>query len=102
MLAGLDRLSTVNNMGDNFSNYFQDSTNWAIFTHNIFNITDNLEPHPGLPLHQREQGLRGRFQQHQHGLPGPAGRLRELPDGRRDAAAGATASGALAPPAWST
>ena len=41
-LAGLDRLSTVNNVGDNAANYFQDSTNWAIFTHNIFNITDNL------------------------------------------------------------
>jgi len=40
--AGLNRLSTVNNMGDNFSNYFQESRNWAIFTHNIFNITDNL------------------------------------------------------------
>jgi outer membrane receptor protein involved in Fe transport len=40
--AGLNRLSTVNNVGDNFSTYNQDSTNWAIFTHNIFNITDNL------------------------------------------------------------
>jgi outer membrane receptor protein involved in Fe transport len=46
--AGLDRLSTVNNMGDNFANYFQESTNWAIFTHNIFNITDNLSLTVGL------------------------------------------------------
>ncbi|MGQ0660048.1 TonB-dependent receptor [Sphingosinicella sp.] len=42
ILAGLDRLSTVNNVGDNNANYFQDSRNWAIFTHNIFNITDQL------------------------------------------------------------
>jgi len=42
VLSGLDRLSTVNNVGDNVSNYYQDSTNWAIFTHNIFNITDNF------------------------------------------------------------
>ncbi len=42
ILGGLDRLSTVNNVGDNFANYFQESTNWAIFTHNIFNITDQL------------------------------------------------------------
>jgi iron complex outermembrane receptor protein len=41
-LAGLDRLSTVNNVGDNNANYFQNSNNWAIFTHNIFNITDTL------------------------------------------------------------
>ncbi len=42
ILGGFDRLSTVNNMGDNFANYFQESTNWAIFTHNIFNITDQF------------------------------------------------------------
>ena len=48
ILGGLDRLSTVNNVGDNFSNYFQDSTNWAIFTHNIFNITDQLSLTVGL------------------------------------------------------
>ena len=46
--AGLDRLSTVNNVGDNFSNYYQESTNWAIFTHNIFNITDRLNLTIGL------------------------------------------------------
>jgi iron complex outermembrane recepter protein len=42
ILGGLDRLSTVNDVGDNNANYFQDSTNWAIFTHNIFDITDQL------------------------------------------------------------
>jgi outer membrane receptor protein involved in Fe transport len=42
ILGGLDRLSTVNNVGDIRSNYRQDSENWALFTHNIFNITDKL------------------------------------------------------------
>ncbi|HKR25072.1 MAG TPA: TonB-dependent receptor [Allosphingosinicella sp.] len=42
MLGGLDRLSTVNNMGDNVSNYFQESTNWALFTHNIIHISDQF------------------------------------------------------------
>ena len=42
VLAGLDRLSTVNNVGDIRSNYRQDSENWALFTHNIFEITDKL------------------------------------------------------------
>jgi iron complex outermembrane receptor protein len=41
-IAGLDRLSTVNNVGDDDSNYFQDSTNWAVFTHNIFKLTDTI------------------------------------------------------------
>ncbi|MES2444923.1 MAG: TonB-dependent receptor [Pseudomonadota bacterium] len=40
--AGLDRLSTVNNVGDNSSNYFQKSQNFAIFTHNIVKFTDTL------------------------------------------------------------
>ncbi|HVQ07303.1 MAG TPA: TonB-dependent receptor [Allosphingosinicella sp.] len=48
VLSGLDRLSTVNNVGDDDANYFQDSTNWAVFTHNIFNITDNLSLTVGL------------------------------------------------------
>jgi iron complex outermembrane recepter protein len=41
-LAALDRLSTLNNLGDQGSLYNQDSRNWAIFTHNIINITDRL------------------------------------------------------------
>jgi outer membrane receptor protein involved in Fe transport len=42
ILGGLDRLSTIRNVGDIRSNYRQDSENWALFTHNIFNITDRL------------------------------------------------------------
>ena len=48
IIAGLNRLSTVVNVGDNSANYFQDSTNWALFTHNIFNITDTLSLTLGL------------------------------------------------------
>ncbi len=39
-LGALDRLTQLRNLGDNGSVYNQDSRNWAIFTHNIFNITD--------------------------------------------------------------
>lgn len=42
ILAGLDRLSTVNNVGDNRALYKQSSENFAFFTHNIVNITDAL------------------------------------------------------------
>ena len=41
-LAGLDRLSTVNNVGDSNADYYQKSTNFAVFTHNIIKLTDTL------------------------------------------------------------
>src|SRR4051812_8165996 len=59
--AGLVRLSTVNNMGDNFANYFQDSTNWAIFTHDIFNITDQLSVTIGLRYTNENKDFRANF-----------------------------------------
>jgi outer membrane receptor protein involved in Fe transport len=56
VLNGLDRLSTVNNVGDNAANYFQESRNWAIFTHNIFNLTDTLSVTIGLRYtHERKE-----------------------------------------------
>jgi outer membrane receptor protein involved in Fe transport len=41
-LQALDRLSSIRNLGDQRANYNQQSTNWAVFTHNIINITDEL------------------------------------------------------------
>jgi outer membrane receptor protein involved in Fe transport len=48
LAGGLQRLYTVNNVGDNSANYNQDSRNWAIFTHNIFNISDEVSLTLGL------------------------------------------------------
>jgi iron complex outermembrane receptor protein len=59
--AGLVRLSTVNNVGDDDANYFQDSTNWAIFTHNIFNITDNLNLTVGLRYTHENKDFEANF-----------------------------------------
>ena len=42
IIAGIDRLSTVNNVGDNLAVYNQKSENYAFFTHNIINFTDSL------------------------------------------------------------
>ncbi|SMF65248.1 TonB-dependent receptor [Allosphingosinicella indica] len=42
ILAGLDRLSQVNDVGDNRAFYGQKSQNYAFFTHNIINITERL------------------------------------------------------------
>ena len=43
LLGGIDRLDTVNDRGTTNDRYFQDGTNWAIFTHNIVHITDTLD-----------------------------------------------------------
>jgi outer membrane receptor protein involved in Fe transport len=43
ILAGLDRLDTMNDRGTTNDRYFQNGTNWAIFTHNIVHITDTLD-----------------------------------------------------------
>ena len=42
IIAGLNRLSTLNDLGDVRAVYNQDSENYAFFTHNIFKITDRL------------------------------------------------------------
>ena len=46
--SNLDRLSTLNNLGDNNARYYQDSENYAFFTHNIFKLTDTLSITAGL------------------------------------------------------
>ncbi len=48
LIAGLNRLSTVNNVGDNGTRYNQLSTNYALFTHNVVHITDRLSITGGL------------------------------------------------------
>ena len=42
ILAGLDRLDTLNNLGSTIDQYTQKDRNYALFTHNIFHITDAL------------------------------------------------------------
>ncbi|MDB5710976.1 MAG: TonB-dependent receptor, partial [Sphingomonas bacterium] len=48
ILAGFDRLDTVNNVGETVSTYNQNSKNYAFFTHNIFEITEGLKLTVGL------------------------------------------------------
>jgi iron complex outermembrane recepter protein len=46
--AALDRLYSLQNFGDNPATYNQTSQNFAVFTHNIFNITDQFSLTLGL------------------------------------------------------
>jgi iron complex outermembrane receptor protein len=42
ILAAFDRLESINDRGSILDRYHQDSRNWAIFTHNIFHLSDSL------------------------------------------------------------
>ena len=46
--AGFATLDTLNNLGSVSDRYFQNSRNFAIFTHNIFHVTDNFDITVGL------------------------------------------------------
>ncbi|ONF96460.1 TonB-dependent receptor [Sphingomonas jeddahensis] len=48
IIGNLRRLSTLNNLGDQNARYYQDSENYAFFTHNIFKLTDTLSITAGL------------------------------------------------------
>ena len=48
IVAALDRLDSVNDRGSTFDRYFQNSRNYAFFTHNIIHITDNFDLTLGL------------------------------------------------------
>jgi outer membrane receptor protein involved in Fe transport len=61
IFAGLDRLSTVVNVGDNDANYFQDSTNWALFTHNIFHVTSRVDLTIGLRYTNEKKDFKANF-----------------------------------------
>ena len=47
-LAALDRLTQVRDLGDVDSSYDQTSRNWALFTHNIFHVTNQIDLTVGL------------------------------------------------------
>jgi iron complex outermembrane recepter protein len=48
IVAAFTRLDNLNNLGTTNDRYFQNGTNWAIFTHNIVHITDTLDLTLGL------------------------------------------------------
>ena len=48
ILAAFDRLDSVNDRGTTFDRYAQNSRNYALFTHNIFHVTDTIDLTVGL------------------------------------------------------
>jgi iron complex outermembrane recepter protein len=61
ILAGLDRLDTLNNLGTTNDRYFQKDTNWAVFTHNILHITDTLNLTLGLRYTKDKKNFNATF-----------------------------------------
>lgn len=61
MISGIDRLSTVNNVGSVRDLYHQTSSNYAFFTHNIFKITDTLSITGGLRYTNEHKRLDASF-----------------------------------------
>jgi outer membrane receptor protein involved in Fe transport len=60
-VAGLDRLDTLNDRGSTIDRYFQNGTNWALFTHNIVNITDTINLTLGLRYTSDKKKFNARF-----------------------------------------
>jgi iron complex outermembrane receptor protein len=61
IVNGLNRLSTLNDRGDVRSTYYQDSENYAFFTHNIFKLTDKLSITGGLRYTHEAKDFHGDF-----------------------------------------
>ncbi len=61
ILGMIDRLSALNNLGDQRSTYYQDSKNYAFFTHNIFKVTDKLSITGGLRYTHEQKDFHADF-----------------------------------------
>lgn len=66
ILASLDRLSGINGTGAGIDRYRQSSRNYALFTHNVFNITDRLSLTAGIRYTNERKKLSAQF----NGSPG--------------------------------
>jgi len=61
IISTLNRLSTLNNLGDQLSLFKQTSENYAFFTHNIFKITDRLSLSAGVRYTHEKKTVNGSF-----------------------------------------
>jgi len=61
IFAGFDRLDSVNDRGSTIDRYFQNSRNYAVFTHNIFHITDNIDLTLGARYTKERKRFRATF-----------------------------------------
>ena len=98
-----DRLDSLNDLGSTHDVYNQNSHNWALFTHNIFHITDQLDVTLGLRYTNEKKKFDADLRQRQHRLPAQQAALlavpRPVPRWRRSpAASSASPARAIRPP----
>ncbi|MEH3123825.1 MAG: TonB-dependent receptor [Sphingomonas phyllosphaerae] len=77
-VAGLDRLSTLNNLGSLRDVYRQTSENFAFFTHNIYRLTDRLNVTVGLRYTNEHKTLAAGFNNNNTICPAQQAALRPL------------------------
>ncbi|WP_026046949.1 TonB-dependent receptor [Sphingomonas sp. PAMC 26621] len=78
IIAGLDRLSTVNNVGSIRDEYDHASRNFALFTHNIWKMTDTLSLTAGLRYTHESKTLNARIHNNNTVCPAQQAALRPL------------------------
>ena len=61
MLAAIDALGAMSDTGSTGDIYKQNSKNWALFTHNIFHVTDKLDVTVGLRYTHESKKLNAEF-----------------------------------------
>lgn len=61
IVAAFTRLDALNNLGTTNDRYFQNGTNWALFTHNIVHITDALDLTLGLRYTSDKKKFNAKF-----------------------------------------
>ena len=61
ILAAIDRLDTMNNVGSFGDVFKQNSRNFAVFTHNIFHVTDRFDVTVGLRYTHERKRLNAEF-----------------------------------------
>ena len=61
ILAAIDRLGAMSDVGSTGDAYHQDSRNWALFTHNIIHITDQIDATIGIRYTNERKKLNAEF-----------------------------------------
>ncbi|WP_310097040.1 TonB-dependent receptor [Sphingomonas sp. BE138] len=78
IVAGIDRLGTINNVGSLRDAYDQTSENFAFFTHNIYRVTDRLSMTVGLRYTNEHKTLAAGFNNNNTVCPAQQAALRPL------------------------
>ena len=69
IISAFDRLDTVRNVGDVATNFQQKAENFAIFTHNIFEVLPGLKVTVGLRYTHERKDLAGQFNNNNTACP---------------------------------